>query len=99
MANKKLYIGGLPYAVTDERLGEVFAAHGTVESARVVTDRWTGESRGFGFVEMSTEEEAAAAVEGLNETNLDGRTISVAEARPREDRGGGGGGGGGRDRW
>jgi len=84
--NKKLFVGGLPYAVTDDRLEEVFAAHGTVESARVVTDKFTGQSRGFGFVEMSSPAEASAAVTGLNETDLDGRTITVAEARPREDR-------------
>ncbi len=84
--NKKLFVGGLPYAVTDDRLEEVFAAHGTVESARVVTDKFTGQSRGFGFVEMSSPAEASAAVTALNETDLDGRTITVAEARPREDR-------------
>jgi RNA recognition motif-containing protein len=99
---RKLYIGGLPYAATDERLREVFAEHGNVESANVIVDRQTGQSRGFGFVEMSTEEEAQAAVRGLHETLMDGRTITVAEARPKDDRGGGGGGGGGggrRDRW
>ena len=84
--NKKLFVGGLPYAVTDDRLEEVFAAHGAVESARVVTDKFTGQSRGFGFVEMSSPAEASAAVTALNETDLDGRTITVAEARPREDR-------------
>ena len=84
--NKKLFVGGLPYAVTDDRLEEVFAAHGSVESARVVTDKFTGQSRGFGFVEMSSPAEASAAVTALNETDLDGRTITVAEARPREDR-------------
>ena len=86
MANKKLFVGGLPFAVTDDRLGEAFAAHGTVESAQVVTDKFSGQSRGFGFVEMSSESEAAAAVTALNETDLEGRTITVAEARPREDR-------------
>jgi RNA recognition motif-containing protein len=84
--NKKLFVGGLPYAVTDDRLEEVFAAHGAVESARVVTDKFTGQSRGFGFVEMSSPAEASTAVTALNETDLDGRTITVAEARPREDR-------------
>lgn len=84
--NKKLFVGGLPYAVTDDRLEEVFAAHGTVESARVVTDKFTGQSRGFGFVEMSSPAEASAAVTALNETDMDGRTITVAEARPREER-------------
>lgn len=86
MANKKLFVGGLPYAVTDERLETVFAAHGNVESALVVTDKFTGQSRGFGFVEMGSDAEATAAVNGLNETDLDGRTITVAVARPREDR-------------
>lgn len=84
--NKKLFVGGLPYAVTDDRLEEVFAAHGSVESARVVTDKFTGQSRGFGFVEMSSPAEASAAVTALNETDMDGRTITVAEARPREER-------------
>jgi RNA recognition motif-containing protein len=84
--NKKLFVGGLPYKVTDDRLDEVFAVHGTVESARVVTDKYTGESRGFGFVEMSSPAEAQAAAEGLNETELDGRRITVEVARPREER-------------
>ena len=91
MANKRLYVGGLPYEVNDDRLREVFLAHGNVESASVITDRYSGESRGFGFVEMGTEEEAAAAVAGLNDTEMDGRRITVAEARERQDRG--------RDRW
>jgi len=91
MANKRLYVGGLPYEVTDDKLREVFLAHGNVESASVITDRYSGESRGFGFVEMGTEEEAAAAVAGLNDTEMDGRRITVAEARERQDRG--------RDRW
>ena len=84
--NKKLFVGGLPYKVTDERLEEVFSVHGSVDSARVVTDKYTGESRGFGFVEMSTPTEATAAAEGLNETELDGRRITVEVARPREER-------------
>ncbi len=91
MANKRLYVGGLPYEVTDDKLREVFLAHGNVESASVITDRYSGESRGFGFVEMGTEEEAAAAVAALNDTEMDGRRITVAEARERQDRG--------RDRW
>ena len=91
MANKRLYVGGLPYEVNDDRLREVFLAHGNVESASVITDRYSGESRGFGFVEMGTEEEAAAAVAALNDTEMDGRRITVAEARERQDRG--------RDRW
>ncbi len=94
--NKKLYVGGLPYAVTEEKLEEIFSAHGTVESARVITDRFTGRSRGFGFVEMSTDEEAQAAIDSLNGTELEGRTLTVNEARPQEKRSEGGGG---RDRW
>jgi len=95
--NKKLYVGGLPYAVTEDKLQEIFSAHGTVESARVITDRFTGRSRGFGFVEMSSEEEAQTAIDSLNGSDLDGRSLTVNEARPQENRGGGGGGGG--DRW
>ena len=96
--NKKLYVGGLPYSVTEDKLQEIFSAHGTVESARVITDRFTGRSRGFGFVEMSNEEEAQTAIDSLNGSDLDGRSLTVNEARPHENRGGGGGGGGG-DRW
>jgi len=95
--NKKLYVGGLPYPVTEDKLQEIFSAHGTVESARVITDRFTGRSRGFGFVEMSSEEEAQTAIDSLNGSDLDGRSLTVNEARPQENRGGGGGGGG--DRW
>ncbi len=94
--NKKLYVGGLPYAVTEDKLQEIFSAHGTVESARVITDRFTGRSRGFGFVEMSSEEEAQTAIDSLNGSDLEGRSLTVNEARPQENRGGGGGGG---DRW
>ncbi len=98
--NKKLYVGGLPYSVTEDKLQEIFSAHGTVESARVITDRFTGRSRGFGFVEMSNEEEAQTAIDSLNGSDLDGRSLTVNEARPQENRGGGGGGGGGGgDRW
>ena len=100
--NKKLYVGGLPYSVTDEQLHELFAPHGTVESAKVITDRYTDRSRGFGFVEMSTPEECQAAIDGLNGTELEGRSLTVNMSRPREDRprgGGGGGRGGSRDRW
>ena len=89
------------------KLEELFSAHGTVESARVITDRSTGRSKGFGFVEMSSQSEAEAAMESLNQTDLEGRTITVNEAKPRQPRQGGGrgggrggyGGGGGRDRW
>ncbi len=99
MNSNKLYVGGLPYEVTDDRLEEIFSAHGTVESARVITDRMTGRSRGFGFVEMSSQEEAQQAIDKLNGTDLDGRSLTVNEAKPKEQRSGGGGGGGGRDRW
>ncbi len=94
--SKKLYVGGLPYSVTDQRLEEVFSEHGTVESARVITDRDTGRSRGFGFVEMEAQAEAESAISALNGTDLEGRTLTVNEAKPRENRSGGGGGGGGR---
>ena len=94
--NKNLYVGGLPYSVTDEQLQNTFAAHGTVESAKVITDRDTGRSRGFGFVEMSTQEEAEKAIAALNGTELDGRSLTVNIAKPREDRSRGGGN---RDRW
>jgi RNA recognition motif-containing protein len=103
----KLYVGGLPYSVTDGRLQEIFTEHGTVESARVVSDKFTGQSRGFGFVEMSSGGEAQKAIDALNGTQLDGRTLTVNEAKPmapRSNDGGGrgnrsGGGGGGRNRW
>lgn len=100
--SNKIYVGGLPYATTEGQLQEIFSAHGAVESARVITDKFTGRSRGFGFVEMSSDEEAQKAIEALNGTELDGRTLTVNEARPQERRPGGGGGGGGggrRNRW
>ncbi|MBH0188756.1 MAG: RNA-binding protein [Nitrospira sp.] len=90
----KLYVGGLPYATTESQLTTLFATHGTVESARVIADKFTGQSRGFGFVEMSTTEEAKAAITALNGTQLDGRSLTVNEAKPQEPRSGGGGGGG-----
>ncbi len=96
-----IYVGNLSFDVTDASLQEAFAAFGAVDKANVVTDRMTNRSRGFGFVEMGNDEEGAAAIEGLNGTDLGGRTITVNVAKPREDRprgGGGGGGGGGRDR-
>ncbi len=94
----KLYVGNLPYNMGDEELRVLFDAHGQVESARVITDRDTGRSRGFGFVEMPNDGEARKAIEALAETEVGGRRLVVNEARPREDRGGrrGGGGGGGR---
>lgn len=90
----KIYVGGLPYAATEQQLSELFAAHGAVESARVITDKFTGQSRGFGFVEMSTAEEAKAAITALNGSDMDGRQLTVNEAKPQEARSGGGGGGG-----
>jgi len=90
----KLYVGGLPYATTESQLTTLFATHGTVESARVIADKFTGQSRGLGFVEMSTSEEAKAAITALNGTQLDGRSLTVNEAKPQEPRSGGGGGGG-----
>lgn len=86
MDKKKLYVGGLPYNTTNEELSEAFAKAGTVVSASVVTDRMTGRSRGFGFVEMSTEEEAEAAVNMLNGQELGGRKLTVNVARPRPER-------------
>ncbi len=104
--NNKLYVGGLSYSVTDGQLQELFAAHGSVESARVIADKFTGQSRGFGFVEMSSGSEAQAAISGLNGTQHAGRSLVVNEAKPqtnRNDNGGGGGGrenrGGGSNRW
>ncbi len=93
--NKKLYVGGLPYSVTDDELRDVFAAHGTVESAQVVRDRFTDASRGFGFVEMGTLEEAEKAIAALNGSTLGGRSLTVNISRPREDRPRGGS----RNRW
>ena len=98
---KKLYVGNLAFQTTSQDLQDLFAQAGTVESAQVIEDRDTGRSKGFAFVEMSTDDEAAAAIEQFNGKDLAGRTLTVNEARPRENRGGGGGrgfggGGGGR---
>jgi cold-inducible RNA-binding protein len=90
---KKLYVGNLAYSVGDTELEEMFAPHGSVQSAQVIIDRDTGRSKGFGFVEMSSDQEAKAAISALNGKELEGRTLTVNEARPREERGGGGGGG------
>ncbi|WP_145058999.1 RNA recognition motif domain-containing protein [Lignipirellula cremea] len=90
---RKLYCGNLSYNVSSSDLEQLFSQFGSVQSAQVVTDRDTGQSKGFGFVEMSSDAEAQAAITGLNETQHEGRALSVNEARPREDRGGGGGGG------
>jgi RNA recognition motif-containing protein len=90
---KKLYVGNLSYNVSSSDLEKLFSAFGTVASAQVIEDRETGRSKGFGFVEMGTDQEAQAAIQGLNEKEQDGRPLTVNEARPREERGGGGGGG------
>ena len=100
MNSNKLYVGGLPYATTENELEDLFSEHGTVESVRVITDRMTGRSKGFGFVEMGSQAEAEAAIEKLNNFELEGRTLVVNVAKPRENRGGSfGGGGQRRDRW
>lgn len=83
----RLFVGSLAWATTDDGLKAAFEAFGTVVSANVITDRMSGRSKGFGFVEMSTPEEAQAALDGMNEQELDGRKIIVNEARPREERG------------
>jgi RNA recognition motif-containing protein len=93
---KKLYVGNLSYNTSSSDLERLFGSFGTVASAQVIEDRDTGRSKGFGFVEMSNEQEAQAAIQGLHEKEHDGRPLTVNEAKPREDRGGGGGGGGGR---
>ena len=96
---KKLYVGNLDHGVTDSALEQMFAAHGTVESARVIMDRDTGRSKGFGFVEMGSDQEAQAAIAALNGKEVDGRSLTVNEARPREVGGGGRGGSGGGRRY
>ncbi len=95
---KKLYVGNLGYGVTDAELSKLFEPHGTVESAQIIVDRDTGRSKGFGFVEMKSEQEAQAAITALNGQEVGGRALTVNEARPKTEggRGGGGGGGGGR---
>ena len=101
----KIYVGGLAYSVTEGRLQELFSTHGTVASANVISDKFTGQSRGFGFVEMSSSGEAQSAISALNGTQFEGRTLTVNEAKPmakRDNFGGGGGRGdrdGGRNRW
>ncbi|WP_205678678.1 RNA recognition motif domain-containing protein [Aquisphaera insulae] len=92
---KKLYVGNLPYSVTSSDLESWFTQFGTVQSAQVIQDRDTGRSKGFGFVEMDTEAEAQAAIQGLHDQEYDGRRLTVNEAKPREPRPGGGGGYGG----
>ena len=94
----KLYVGGLPYSVTDQQLQDLFTQHGTVSSAKVISDRYTGRSRGFGFVEMATSEEAQKAIAAMNGTQFEGRTLVVNEAKPQEKRERSWGGGGEADR-
>ena len=95
----KLYVGNLSFQTSSEELQTLFAQAGTVESVSLIEDRETGRSRGFGFVEMSSKEEGAAAIQKFNGTDLGGRALNVNEARPREDRGGGGGGRNGGSRY
>jgi RNA recognition motif-containing protein len=90
---KKLYVGNLTYGTTDSDLQTMFGAHGTVQSAQVIMDRDTGRSKGFGFVEMGSDAEAQAAIAALNGKEVDGRALTVNEARPKTEGGGGGGGG------
>jgi cold-inducible RNA-binding protein len=93
---KKLYVGNLSYGTTDSDLQNLFGPHGTVQSAQVIMDRDTGRSKGFGFVEMDSGEQAQAAIAALNGQEVDGRALTVNEARPREERNGRGGAAGGR---
>jgi RNA recognition motif-containing protein len=90
---KKLYVGNLPFSVTEQSLGDAFSQCGKVESVKIITDRDTGRSKGFGFVEMSSDAEAAAAISKFNGTDMDGRALTVNEAKPMAPREGGGGGG------
>ena len=95
MVGNKLYVGNLTYRTNSSDLEQLFSQFGSVQSAEVISDRDTGRSKGFGFVEMSTDAEGKAAIDGLHDTEVDGRRLTVNEARPREPRTGGGGGGGG----
>jgi len=95
VVGKKLYVGNLTYSVNESDLEGLFSQFGTVQSAQIIQDRETGRSKGFGFVEMDTDAQAQAAIQGLNDQEHDGRRLTVNEAKPREDRGGGGGRSGG----
>ena len=90
----KIYVGNMSYDTSEDDLRKAFEAHGTVDSVAVISDKYSGRSKGFGFVEMSNDAEAKAAIESLNDSDLQGRTLKVNEARPRTDRNRGGGGGG-----
>lgn len=84
--NKKLYVGSLPYSISEDELRELFSSYGNIESVRIITDKFTGQSKGFGFVEMSNEDDAQRAVEGMNGKQISGRTLIVNEARPEQRR-------------
>jgi cold-inducible RNA-binding protein len=92
---KKLYIGNLSYSTNESALGAAFEQFGPISSVKIITDKFSGESRGFGFVEIESDEQAEAAIQQMNGFTLDGKALKVNEARPMESRGGGGGGGGG----
>ena len=98
----RIYVGGLPYSATEQDINDLFSAHGTVSSVSLITDKYTGQAKGFGFVEMSTDAESQAAINTLNGTMMGGRNLTVNEAKAREERprsgGGYGGGSGGGDR-
>jgi cold-inducible RNA-binding protein len=99
---KNIFVGNLSFGTTENSIRSLFEAYGTVDRVNIVTDRDTGQARGFAFVEMSNDAEGNAAIAGLNGKDLDGRTLNVNEARPKPERGSGGGGrggGGGRNRW
>jgi RNA recognition motif-containing protein len=96
---RKLYVGNLAYTITDSALEQMFAPHGTVQSAQIIMDRDTGRSKGFGFVEMGSDQEAQAAITALNGQQSDGRALTVNEARPKTERSGSGGGAGRRRGW
>jgi RNA recognition motif-containing protein len=98
MVGKKLYVGNMTFHISDADLEQLFSEFGTVESAQVIQDRDTGRSKGFGFVEMGSEAQAQAAIQGLHDKEINGRRLTVTEAKPREPRPGGGGYGGGRGR-
>ena len=96
---KNIFVGNLSFGATEDSLRALFEAHGTVSRVNIVTDRDSGQPRGFGFVEMANDAEGERAIAALNGTDLDGRTLSINEARPKTERTGGGGGGFGRKRW